>query len=346
MRKSILLLLLGAGACDAASDPGFVVIEDFSRRAVAATCHAVDLGHETVASELRLATDTTWTLLDGPGLQVLTFDDRLALLTRTPLPAEGPGAARGPTSVGLLGDTALAVMARGGLRLVILSLDGREVATEPLDFIPHSVETTGSGAILVTPTPFGTRPPTLLMRFAPDPRSHGSGEWEAVAVPRRHYEDMTVNALGNTALVESLSDGSVLVVHQFLEPRAFRVSAAGVVERLPVPTPDGTRSTIRYLPRSPLTEEQFPRMLLPAMAMSVDPRSSEVYLLTRSGGDIGGHPERAVLRLTGRLEFLAGYTLPVRAGNMVYLPRRNAVLVTDDEDRFHLCRLPRSLVDA
>lgn len=339
MRKPILLLLVGAAACETATEHGFVVIDDFSRHATAATCDLVDLGVEAVATEVRLATDTTWTLLDAPGLQVLTFDDRYTLLNRTPLPADGPAAALNPTSVGALGDTALAVLARGGLRLVVLSMDGRGLDTSPLDFIPHSVATTGAGAVLVTPMPFGTKPPTLLLRFA-------DGGWDTLAVPRRRYADMTINAIGNTALVESLPDGSSLVLHQYLEPRGFRVSASGDVEALAVPTPDGTRDAIAYLPHPPVTEEQFPLMLLPAMALSVDRVSSEVYLLTRSGTAVDGRPERAVLRLTNRLEFLEGYTLPVRAAGMVYLPRRGGVLVADDEDRFHHCTLPRAPVDA
>lgn len=339
MRKSILCFLALTAGCGAGDHPGFVVLDNFSGRAAPARCDPVELGVDVVATELRLATDSTWTLLDEPGLQVLTFDDHLELLSRTPLAAQGPGAALNPTSAGLLGDTAVVVLARGGLRLVVLSVDGQEIETAPLDFIPHSLETTASGAVLITPLPFGSRPPTLLLRYQ-------SGRWDTVDVPRRRYEDMTVNALGNTALVESLPGGGAVLVHQYLGPRAYRISASGAVDLLPVPTPDGTRAAIPYLPRSPLTEDQFPLMLLPAMAMSVDPVTSEVYLLTRSGRELDGRPERAVLRLTDRLEFLEGYTLPVRAGTMVYLPRRGAALTADDESRLHLCHLPRSTVDA
>lgn len=335
MRESILYLLVVAAACGVADEPGHVVIEDFSRGATAVACEVVDLGAAAAPSELRLATDSTWTLLDAPQLQVLTFDDEFRLLDRTPLASVGPGAAANPTSVALLGDTAMVVAARGGLRLVVLGRDGREIAAAPLGFIPHSIAATASGAVLVTPTPFGTRPPTLLLRFE-------GGRWDTLAVPKRSYADMTINALGNTALVESLPDGSALVVHQFLQPRAFRVSATGEVEALAFPTPDGTRDQIPYVPHPPVTEDQFPLTLLPAMAMAVDPVRSEVYVMTRSGSDLGGRPERAILRLTDRLEFLEGYTLPVIAGAMVYLPRRQAALVADDEDRFHLCPLTRT----
>lgn len=335
MRESILFLLFVAVACDRAGDAGYVVIDDFSRTATALTCETVEIGVEAAATELRLASDSTWTLLDAPQLQVMTFDDEFRLLDRMTLPAVGPGAAPSPTSVALLGDTAVAVAARGGLRLVVLSRDGRELATTPLDFIPHSVATSAAGAVLVTPMPFGTKPPTLLLRLA-------DGKLDTLAVPKRSYEDMMINALGNATLVESLPDGSALVVHQFLQPRAFRVSAAGTVGALPFPTPDGTRQQIPYVPRAPITEEQMGQTLVPAMAMSVDRGRSHVYLLTRSGRNVDGRPERAILRLSEGLEFLEGFTLPVAAGSMVYLPRRRAALVVDDTDTFHLCPLPRA----
>lgn len=333
MRESILFLLFVAVACDSGGEPGYAVIDDFSRRATPLSCEVVDLGVEAAVSELRLANDSTWTLLDAPGLQVMTFDDHLALLDRTPLQAAGPGAAPNPTSVVLLGDTALVVAARGEPRIVMLTRAGEEIVSTPLEFIPHSLAAVGSGAVLITPMPFGTRPPTLLMRWE-------GGAVGPVAVPKRSYDDMMISALGNATLVESLPDGSALVVHQFLQPRAFRVAAGGEAEALVLPTPDGTRDQIAYVPRAPITEDQLGLTLVPAMAMSVDRGRSHVYLMTRSGREVADRAERAILRLSEGLEFMDGFTLPVVAGSMIYLPRREAALVVDDSDTFFLCPLP------
>ncbi len=151
---------------------------------------------------------------------------------------------------------------------------------------------------------------------------------------------MAVNALGNSALVEELPDGSLLVVHQFFRPRAYRLAASGDVESLTPPTPDATARQVEFVPRAPITDDQLPRTLIPAMAMTVDPLRSDVYVLTRSGRTLDGRPERAILRLTDRLEFLHGYTLPLPAVSMVFLPRRRAALILDDEDAFHVCPLP------
>lgn len=338
MRKSILLLLPVAVACsDTAADPA-AVIDDFRETAVALTCEPVELGLDAAATEIRLASDSTWTLLDASQLQVLTLTDEFDLVDHTPLTDAGPAAAGNPVSAVLLGDSAVAVAARGGLRLVVLTLDGELLEATPLDFIPHSLEAPTSGGMLLTPMPLGPRPPTLLMRHA------GTG-LEDLPVPKRSYVDMTVNALGNSTLVESFPDGRALVMHQFLRPRAFIVHPDGAVEPAHAPTPDATRDNIDFIPRSPITEEQTAQILAPAMAMTIDPRRSDVYILTRSGGELGGRLERAVLRLSDTLDFLEGYTLPVVAVSMVYLPRRHAALVVDDADGFHLCPLPEENPD-
>jgi len=333
MRTPILLLLPLCLACDEADGADPTVIEGFRDHATALACDRLDLGVEAAATEIRLSSDSTWTLLDGPQLQLLSFDDSFRVLHRTPLPPTGPGAAVHAVSATLLGDTAVAVAARGGLQLVVLARDGSFRASTPLDFIPNAIAATPAGEILVTPLPFGTKPPTLLMR-------HTSAGWEALPVPRRPYVDMSINAIGNSTLVEVFPDGRALVMHQFLRPRAFIVSPGGDVEQRTAPTPDGTRDHIDFVPTSPITPPQMERTLVPAIAMSIDPRSSEVYVMTRSGGAVSGRPERAILRLSERLEFIEGFTLPVPAAGMVYLPRRHEALVVDDADGFHLCPFP------
>ncbi len=335
MRTPILLLLPLCLACGEAAGAAPALINGFREHAAPLVCDPVDLGMEPAATEIRLSSDSTWILLDGPQLQLLSFDDSFRLLDRTPLPATGPGAAVHAVSATLLGDTAVAVAARGGLQLVVLSRDGSFRASTPLDFIPNALAGTPAGEILVTPLPFGTKPPTLLMRYS-------GGEWETLPVPRRSYVDMSINALGNSTLVEVFPDGRALVMHQFLRPRAFIVSPDGEVEEPSAPTPDGTRDHVDFVPSSPITSDQMERTLVPAIALSIDPRSSEVYVMTRSGTTVGGRPERAILRLSERLEFIEGFTLPIPAAGMVYLPRRHGALVVDDVDRFHLCAFPQS----
>lgn len=332
MRKSILLFLVAGCAGDAMPDD-YTVVDAVPDRAVAVQCEPIELPGDPSPSEIRLATDSTWSLLDDQRREVLYLDDRMRVLARTPLAEDGPGAAPNPVSAVALGDTAWAVAARGGLRLVILDHGGREISTTPLGFVPHSIEAAPNGDLLMSAMPFGSKPPTVVVRMR-------DGELSYVPVPKRSYPDMTVAALGNTALVETLSDGTALVLHQFMAPRGFRVSPTDQVEPLPVPTPAGTRESVDYVPTSPITEDQLPLALVPAMAMSVDDQAQEVFLMTRSGREVDGRLERVIMRLDSSLGFKAGYTLDVHASGMLYLPRIGRALVYDDVARFHTCPLP------
>lgn len=333
MRKSTLVLLMALAACGDPAEDAAILLHDFSARSEVLRCDPVTLPLSVAATEIRHATDSTWTLLDDPQRRVLVFDDRLRLRWQVEIPPAGPGAAPNAVSAVALGDTAVAVVARGGLRLVILSRNGKELDSSPLEFIPLSVAAARDGGVLVTPMPYGNRPPTLLMRY------DRSG-WTPLPVPRRSYADMTVNALGNSALVEQLPDGAAVLFHKFMRPRAFRVETDGTVASLAPPIPDDARDQIEFLPRSPITDDQIPQIALPAMAVSPHDARSELYVMMRSGRELDGRPERAILRLDDRAGFLEGYRLPVAAVGMVYLAGPHSVLVVDDSDVFHACSLP------
>lgn len=332
MRKPILPFVLGLMACSGDGAPAPAVIVGFLDRTRAVDCERVELTVGPAVTELRMGTDTTFLVLDDPGRQVLEFDHDLRLLWHADYPASGPASAEAAVSAALLGDTAVAIAGRAGLRLVVIGRDGELIRSSAMDFIPNSIEATPDGAVLVTPMALGDKPPTLLQRF-------DGGEFRSVDVRPRPYDDMMIRALGNAALVEVLPDGGALLVHQYLAPRAFHVGPDGAVSDVAMPVPDATAASASFIPTAPITEDQMPRLMIPAMAMSVDPLRSEVYVLTRSGRTVDGRPERALLRLDDRLNFLDAFTLNVPAGAMVYLPHRRTALVVDEEDAFHACPL-------
>jgi hypothetical protein len=334
MRTSTLLLLLVLVACGETENEEYVVIEDFLARSRALSCEPLGaLGYMAV-TELRVASDSTIMVLDGPGRRLIELDPALRPIWEMDVPSEGPGAINTPVSMAVVGDTAIAIAERQGLQLIVFSRSGQLIRTTPLGFAPSAVVARPSGELLVTAMPFGETPRTLLFRH------DGSGLRE-VPVPPRPYPDMFIGALGNTTLAEAFPDGAVLVMHQFMAPRAFRVEVDGRVDRLPVPTPDATRAAIDYVPAGPLVEAEIERMLVPASAMSVDPSRSEVYLLTRSGRRLEGGTERALLRLDAGLGLLQAFTLDFVARHMAVLPREQTVLIVDDQDRFHACDLRR-----
>lgn len=333
MRRSALLLLLPLVSCGGDEEDMYTVVDDFLERAVPARCEAVELGVDVAVTEIRSATDSTWLLLDAPQQRIHEITDDYRTVWTLAYPSEGPGSLLSPVSVARLGDTAVAVADRGSLKLEVLSRSGSLLLSTPLGFMPNRIAATPAGQVLVTPLPIDGRPGTLLVRFT------GRAP-EVLPVPPRYYEDMLVRAMGNAAVVETLPDGRALVVHQFLAPRGFEVAPGGGVTRVAVPTPDATLSQVAFVPTYPLTEDQQPKIMLPAAAMSVDPLRSEVYLMTRSGRREGGVSERAILRLDDRLGFIEAFTVGIAAHDMAFLPRRGVMLVVDGNDEIFACSLP------
>lgn len=334
MRGSILLPLLLANAVGCREEPGtYVLVDHFQARATALECASVELGRDYAVQEIRAASDSTWTLLDESQRLIAGFDDDLRLLWSLDYPRAGPGAVDDPVSAVALGDSAVAIASRGNLRLVELSRSGREIRSYPLPFVPSSLAASPDGSVLVSAMPLGSAQPDLVHRWSGDSLA-------AVPIRRRPYADMLVGGLGNMTLLETLADGSALVVHQFFEPRGFVVAPDGRVEALAVPTPDGTRGQIDFVPTAPITEPEMLKMLVPAIALAVDRDMDQLFLMTRSGRMIGDRAQRAVLRLDRRLGFIDGFTAEFPATGMVYLPRKHTLLLVDDEDRFHACTLP------
>ena len=332
-RPTLLLFVLYGLACAELDGDEYAVVDDFLERAVPASCVQAQAWDSLAVTEIRSASDSTWLVLDEPRRRVTELDHEARTLWSMEYPAIGPGSAGKAVSAALLGDSAVAIADRGGLRLLILSRGGELVASTPLGFLPNRLATTPGGDVLVTPLRIGDDPPTLLVRFSGHRRSD-------VAVPPRYHEDMMVRAMGNIARVETLPDGRALVLHEYLAPRGFSVAPDGEVTRLAVPTPDATLGQVDYVPTTPLTEADQPRIMVPALGLSVDRRRSEVYLMTRSGRMVAEVAQRAILRLDDRLGFLAAYTADVAARDMAVLPARGLAILTDDEDRLFACTLP------
>jgi hypothetical protein len=335
MRKSTLPLLFVLAACGAADAEDYVIVRDFLGRSTAVECTRLPADTDLAVTGLRTASDSTVLVLDGPGRRVRELDGALRVVWELQAPAAGPGSLDSPVDAVVLGDTAVIIAERRGLQLIVYSRAGELVRSTPLTFVPHSLAALSGGDVLLSAMPMGMAPPNLLFRY-------DGVQLHAIQVPARPYADMTIGALGNSALIDVLDTDDALLVHQFMAPRAFRVGPAGTMERLRVPVPDAASGQLAYVPVAPVTEDQLPLILLPAAAMSVDRSRSEVYLLTRSGRTAAGRPERAILRLDDRLRLLDSYTIDVMARAMAFLHREGVALVVDDEDRFHACTLPAS----
>jgi hypothetical protein len=334
MRRSFLVAMVVVAGC---ADPGhdeYEVIGGFLERSPTVTCSAIAPGPELAVTEIQSATDSTVLVLDGPGRRLVELDDGLGEVWSMSAPGAGPGSFDAPVDAVALGDSAVAVAERAGLRLMVYRRTGELLRTVDLPFVPAAMAAEPSGTLLLTPMALGGRPGSLLFRYDGD-------DLREVGIPPRHYADMVVSALGNTTKVGVLESGAAIVVHQFLSPRGFRVDPSGQIEQLRVPTPDATREHLAFIPAPPITEDQVSRILVPVIAMSVDRRRGEVYVVTRSGRMNGGDAERAILRLDERLGLLESFIIGMSARGIAYLPARDIAIVVDNQDRFHSCHLPR-----
>lgn len=332
MRKSILLsAVLTSAACNG-EESGYVVLDDLIERSSPARCEVVDLG-DVALDLLRSASDTSFVVLDGARRRVTEFDDRLRPTRSFEYLEYGPGKVDRPEDLAVVSDTAVAIAARGGLKLVVLDWAGKLIHTQPLQFIPHALTATPEGDVLITAIPVGSSPTMLFYRYR-------DGVLDPYPVRGRTYGDMTVGALGNYLIPLSLGGGEALTVHQFFEPRAFHVNlVTGDVTQLPMPTADGTAGKIHFVPTPPIRTEHVGQTLVPALDGAVDRRADAVYILTKSGRTAGDAEERVLLRLGERLGYRASWTLDVPVRQMAILPRRDAVLVADNADGIHLCLL-------
>ena len=332
-RPTLLLFVLYGIACGEPAGDVYAVVEDFLDRAVPASCAPARAAEDLAITEVRSVSDSTWLVLDEPGRRITELDHEIRTVWTMEYPGVGPGSAGKAVSAALLGDTAVALADRGGLRLLILSRSGELLGSTPLGFLPNRLAALPGGEVLVTPLRLGDDPPTLLVRFSGGRRSD-------VAVPPRYYDDVMVRAMGNIARVETFPDGRALVLHEYLAPRGFSIAPDGRVTRLPVPTPDATLAQLDYIPTPPLTEGDQRRIMVPALGLSIDGARSEVYVMTRSGRTVGDVAQRTILRLDDRLGFLEAFTMDVAARDMAVLPGPGLAILVDDEDALFRCVLP------
>lgn len=335
MRTSTLPLLLLVTACGSPSEPGGRVIEDFRARSTALSCELVQLEDELAITELRATSDTSWAVLDDAGLVVRGYSDAMRPLWAIELERDGPLGLPYPVGFAAAGDTLVYVVDRE--RFSLAALDARDGSgrTTRLDFIPAGVTALPGGPPVVAALPLGPQPRELLFVFEGD-------TLRSLDVPQRGYADMSINGLGNMILSESDAAGSLLVIHQFMAPRAFRIAPDGGVRSLTPPVPDGTAHKREYIPVPPVTEETLPHVYVGASALAADRETGEVYLLTQSGYREGDRTERAIMRLDASLGYRTSYLLDleINAGHMAYLARRKAFLLGDDLDRLYLCDAP------
>lgn len=329
-------ILLALAAC--APDPhGPAFVEDFIARSPMMQCTVVphDVPPASVV-RLRAAGDSMVVALAQGDREILLLDGSLTPVRRVAWVSEGPGGLTEPVDVELLGDSVFAVLDRGRSRISLLGLGGDDRGSLRLGMLPHRFLADGDGW-LVSSVALLPGHADLLHRVT----AEGA---EGLGVRPVHMPQPQLKALANSAVIERVGGGRVIVAHQFLVPEAHIVEQdAGrppVVRRATTPLSEAVREAVGYQPEPPFTDESMARILTPVLEAAPDPKGDGMYVLTRSGRRVAGRWEKALIRVDAEMRYLSSLLLPVNAGPFVVLPGGSEVVLVDEDERWHRCALP------
>lgn len=323
-----LLLLAGCG------EEEWSLIPDLAGQSRAVTCQPLagpDPGPVQI-ERLRAVSDSTFLLVDAGAREIVELDRDAARLRTFELTEDGP---RGVAMLGdavRSGDTVLVVADAGRNRLRAFHPDGADLWTIDLGFPPQRLSFAGS-RLLVTAAGMDARLPALVHEVK-------NGGVEPLAVPLARHVDAIARLFLNDVVLEGYPDGSALVAHHFVVPRAWRVEPGGAVSRLAIPIAEATRASIGYLPPIPFREEDIGRIATPAIAAAADPESGDLLYLTRSGRERDGRSEKALVRADRHLRYLGSRVLDVNAVTLAYLPGERSAIVVDHDGGWFRCESP------
>ena len=327
---AVVVLLVACGGEDRP-----VLIGDFASRSTLVDCRP--LGPDTVAlgsiMSARPISDSTMLVVDGSGRQLVILDATLRVIRRLEFPDEGPGSIARLLDAAASGDS-LIVLADGGRnRLVGITPEGAALWDFDTGFPPQSIAFAG-GRLLVTAVGLDPRIPGLVHeRIGP--------RLVSLDVPFIPHQDGLARMFVNSASLYGLPDGSAVLAHELIWPRAWLIPAHGAPRRVEVPLPERTSRQIGFVPTMPMREDELDDLLVPVMGLSVDPASGDIFYVTRTGDERDSHSEKAIVRATRDFVYLGSIRLPINAVEVVYLPHAPDSLIVSDYDLgWHRCPVP------
>lgn len=336
MRPSLLRSLSLSGGllwgCGGGGGSGPSFVSDFVGRSEAASCEAVGPpgGALRSVASVRAAGDSALVVLHDVEREVALYDAGGRERARVRFRKEGPLRVAEPRDAAWHGGT-FYLADRGGRRIKLLRADGTDGGEIDLPFAPERVAVTEAG-VAIAPLVLGAGEDELLYLWR-------GGELRPGGVPVARVGGWRLAAMANQVGLVPLSDGRILVAHQFIVPGAYVVGAGGAVTEVSLPLSDGVRRAFGGFPRPPFTEEELQALPAPLLDGAADRQSGEFLFLTRSGRRIGDHHEKAVVRVDRDFRFLRSYLLPMNGGFLGYLSSSRAAWIVDADDAWHRCEL-------
>lgn len=330
---SLVLLFAGCGAGEA---PGPAFIEDFLGRAESLACEPVDelTSRESVVEEVSTIDDSTFMVMYAHDREIVVYDDSFRERWSVRFDVDGPTGVRLATSATVVGDSIVYIADRPLQRLKRLDRRGLDRGMVQLDFPPERVQARGAG-LLVTPFVMGARPRWLIHDVI--------GETAAARhVRTARHSDPVLGTLANMTVIATYPDGRAVVGHRFVVPFAH-VIPADKSERtvaMPIPLPDGLRSSMARLPRDPISEENADEVPASVLAAAPDHHGGDLLYIARTGRRIDDRFEKAIVRVDPELRFRSAYLPGVNAIHIAYLANRSISLIADEEDRWYQCPTP------
>ena len=324
------ILLAGCGGEDPVAR-----IDDFSERSPLVECAELGRTIDELASvaTFQPVDDSTFLVVDEVGRRTYVVGDDARVRRARSFSDQGPGGVGQLMDAVLLGDTILVVADGERNRLIAFASGDEPHWVSELAYPPQRLVFTGE-RLLIAAVGMDPRIPGLVHERTAD----GSAP---VGVPFAHHADALARMFINSVSMVSFGDGSALVAHELVWPRAWHVGRSGAPRPAQVPVPDAAAGSVGVMPPMPLRSEDLGKIAAPVVSMTVDPRRSELHYLTRSGRTTAPHLEKAIVRVSRDLRYLASYRLRINATEIAYLPARpDSVIVVDADFRWHRCPLP------
>lgn len=324
------LLLAACGGEEQAA-----LIPDFAKRSPLVTCVALSGDTAALASitSVRAATDSTFLVADANGRQLVFYDRNATAIRRLEIPEEGPGSVEHLSDAVSSGDTVIVLADMGRGRIVGISPAGTEQWAADAGFPTQGVAFAGN-RLLVAAFGMDARIPGLI-------HERRGERLIPLQVPFIADVEALARLFANSVNIRGLADGSAVVVHEMIYPRAWAISSSGDAERYDVPIPEGLAEQAGVVPPMPIRDEDIGQLLAPALSIDVDPASRDVLYITRSGPGAEAGSEKAIVRVSSAFGYIGSVRLPINAAELVYLPSiPDSVIVSDNELRWHRCPIP------
>lgn len=328
--REIALLTLTLTACANAPESTVDFVRLDASNTTPATCSEVNtpMTGATLAQLAAVSSDRIIAVFPEER-QVALLDDSLHVVWTRTFDSVGPRGVAEPIGSALL-DSVLFVIDQQRPVLRRFDPDGEPLATINLNFVPAAIAV-AAGKLLVIPAVIGRFPTSLLYILEGD-------SLRAARITPANFDNVSVKMLGNLLAIAPSSRGAVLI-HQFLTPRAYEWAPNEPIRTLALPLPAAARRSVGYVPPVPLDSAALHPALVAAIAAARDDRQNGYVILTRSGKKLRTASEKVLLLTDSMLQFRAARSLPVNAGHLAMLSRRNAAVVVDEEGRWHTCSM-------